>query len=565
MTAGRGITQRAALLSWLLIAVAACTEWGEGESYSPQLTPGEVPGPGGSGASTSVTAIDGGALDGGSLDGVAPDGAPGGPGGDFDVPIVAADVGGGGSGSPDGVLASDVQAAGDGGAAQPDADPNDAGGTVDGGAVDGGVADGGAVDGGVADGGTLDGGVDDGGTVDGGTVDGGAVDGGAVDGGTVDGGTVDGGAVDGGTVDGGTVDGGTVDGGVADGGVVDGGTVDGGVADGGTVDGGVVDGVVTDGGVVDVDVVDSGADTGVSDAGAVDTLNDTLADTVVDSGPLDAGSDVTDSGPIDTASDGAGPTLPDAPWTPDWGGYPDATWPSDVDVYGGTISSCFNAYSYVFVETCTGKDLSTACVNSAAQDASLHTQFLFQPLRECANTNCVPVCAKKGGDTFACIEACMGKHCAFPLFACITQGETGTKGCPDTFKCLKQYDEKIISIANKCFAPATAKAQKQLADFFACGVQPQSDSCFDQLNACYGSGNASCLGMIQCSEACPEGDEICGFQCFGQGSPKAQQQLDALWDCIFANCSDCGGPNGCSDACHSKFCQKQQTTCIFGL
>jgi hypothetical protein len=327
------------------------------------------------------------------------------------------------------------------------------------------------------------------------------------------------------------------------------------------------DGAVWDApdGVLDADAegLDGSAETqdagDVADAGDVPVLPD-----APDVWDISDGAEISDGDIQDAAETAADGLLPDAAWSPDWEGYPDASWPDGTDVYGGVITSCFNIYAYVFQEACWGKDLSTACVNSAAQDASLYTQYLFQPLRECATSLCVPGCMGASGDTFQCIQQCMGKHCSFPLFACLSQGETGTNGCPATFECLQGYKDKIISIASKCFATATAPAQKQLAAFFSCGQPPQSETCFDQLSACYGSGSVSCLGIIQCTQACAKGDDLCNFECFGQGSPKGQAQLNALWDCMFAHCSNCAGPDGCGEACHAKFCQKEQVTCLVG-
>ncbi len=160
------------------------------------------------------------------------------------------------------------------------------------------------------------------------------------------------------------------------------------------------------------------------------------------------------------------------------------------------------------------------------------------------------------------MEQCLGKHCAHPFFACLAQGETGNNDCPTTFACLGQYEDKIFSIANKCFANATSDAQKQLATFFGCGQEPKTESCFEPIAACYGSGELDCVETVKCTSACKQGDDVCGFECLGKATPKAQQKLDTLWDCIYQKCSDCNGPYGCGETCHTKLCQQEHLACI---
>ena len=385
---------------------------------------------------------------------------------------------------------------------------------------------------------------------------------------SVDGGPVsDGGAVfDGGAgFDGSPVsDNGPVSdsGSVADSGVVgdsgavfDGGPAsDGGVAfDGGPIfdsSPGFDSGPVSDSGVV----VDSGP---VLDIGPTTDAGPVADGTLVDVGVSDIGTTL-DIG-LDTTTT-SGDTWPT--WTPDWGGYGDVSFPDDVDVFGGVITSCFNLYTYAVTESCAFPDLSAACIDTAAQDGSYYSQYLFAPLQGCMKEKCVPKC--QGDSDPKCVERCLGKACATPFFACLSQGETGTNTCPTTFACLSKYEDKLFSIANKCFANATSTAQNQLATFFACGAEPQTESCINHIAACFGpSGKLGCLQVIQCAETtCAKGDEVCGFECIGKGSPSAVAKLDALWDCSLKKCSDCQGPNGCGDACTNVQCKTEQTACV---
>ncbi len=415
-------------------------------------------------------------------------------------------------------------------------------------------------------------------------VDAGGRNSGTPDAGTPDAGTPDSGTPDSGTPDAGTPDSGTPDSGTPDSGIPDAGTPDAGTPDGGQADSGVADSSLPDSGLPDSGAPDALApDVGIPDAGVPDTGAPDAGPTDVvtpdasppDALPPDAGLPdaappdvaapdvaVSDGGPSDLGPSDAAPSGDTWPtWTPDWGGYPDASFTDGSDIYGGVITSCFNLYSYAVSESCSFPDLSGACIDQAAKDGSLYSQFLFAPLQGCMKAKCVPDC-KQDPDP-KCVERCLGRECASPFFACISQGETGTNGCPETFACLDKYEDKLFSIATKCFANATSQAQQQLAGFFACGEAKQ-EGCVDHIAACYGPpGTLSCLKVIECADkTCPKGDDVCGFGCIGKGTPAATKKLDALWDCSVKQCSDCAGPKGCGDSCMQKHCNKEQLACV---
>ena len=339
----------------------------------------------------------------------------------------------------------------------------------------------------------------------------------------------DAGATDTDPPDAGGVDGGPVD--VGDVGAPDTGAPDTGATDTGPTDGGPVDSGPTDSGPTDSGPTDSGP----TDAG--------LADAVVDGG-------LADAGPTDAGAD-----VFDAAWDPDWSGYGDVSFADGSDVHGGVLDSCWSLFGIVFEETCTNNDLTVACVDAESALGSIYAQYLFEPLRKCMVANCIPKCT--GPDSKACVEQCRGKHCAYPLFACASEGVSGSQDCPTTFACMQTYENKFFSMAFHCFGKASAPAKKQLAEFFACGTEPQTDSCFDQIAACYGpTGNLTCGETIACSDNCPPGDDVCGFECIGKADADAQLKLDALWDCIIANCQ------GQPDSCISQKCPLQTTDCI---
>ena len=185
---------------------------------------------------------------------------------------------------------------------------------------------------------------------------------------------------------------------------------------------------------------------------------------------------------------------------------------------------------------CTTGDVCSggACKSGTSKvcnDGKACTDDSCDELLGCVNAN----------NTKVCIESCLFKNCTFEFMSCIASGESGPLGCPETFKCLEdpKHKDKFQTISLKCFGAATINAQKQLASFWACGQEPQVDSCLDQIATCFGTnGKATCLQTIQCSEACK--DEVCNFECIGKADKDGQAKLDALSDCAGKNCKGMG-------------------------
>ena len=67
----------------------------------------------------------------------------------------------------------------------------------------------------------------------------------------------------------------------------------------------------------------------------------------------------------------------------------------------------------------------------------------------------------------------------------------------------------------------------------------------------------SCAEIWDCYENCPDTD--CTVACHEAGSPTAQEQDNALWECIFVN--DCGAVDW---DCVAQFCGAEQQACFGG-
>jgi hypothetical protein len=350
---------------------------------------------------------------------------------------------------------------------------------------------------------------------------------------------------------------------VPDAGAPDSGPTDAGASDAGPFDSGPADTAPADTAPTDT----APADTAPADTAPADTA---LADTApADTAPADtapADTALADTALADTAPADTGAGSGDSAWHPDWGGFPDASFPDGTDIFGGVMKSCKLLYFSVFDENCKGADLSAACIDKEAKIGSQHAQFLFAPLKDCVKVNCVPKC-KGSSNTGECIQQCLGKRCAYPFFACLTEGEGGKNDCPTTLACLEspEYKDKIFKIATHCFGNAQHLAQKQVADFFACSQAPQTSACFSQIQKCYDNKNAttSCNKTIQCFEKCEKDNkgEPCTFGCIGSADAEAVKLLDAVQQCQLDNCNDCNGPKGCADTCTEKWCKNEWLAC----
>ncbi len=349
------------------------------------------------------------------------------------------------------------------------------------------------------------------------------------------------------------------------------------VADGGTgmdviaETGGGVDAVV-DSGLDTATAPDSGSDAGVDSGPALDSGMDAVvdtgpspdggADTFEDTGAVEDTGSVEDSGSVeDTGADvppvDAGADSGDAVSGSDWQGFDDATFPDSGDIYGGAVASCTDLY-LLTIESC-GYNPTVACIDQAAAVGSQYANWLYEPLHACLVETCVPLCA--GQTEGKCVEACLGKYCTNQFFSCISSGQSGKIDCAQTFGCFSQYEGKMLTIAALCYANATPSAQKALAGFVGCVSQPQTDSCMGEIAACYGSGNLSCAEVLQCTDGC-SGDGNCGFDCIGQATPAAATKLDALADCMTANCSECNGNSTCEGQCIQQSCNTEFVDCF---
>ena len=127
--------------------------------------------------------------------------------------------------------------------------------------------------------------------------------------------------------------------------------------------------------------------------------------------------------------------------------------------------------------------------------------------------------------------------------------------------------------AQGCVTAASPQAQQQFGALQQCfqasgcaqdDQQCLQSACSAQINSCSGSAGPgtptgdtlSCSGILNCLNDCGPNDEMCGQQCFGNGSPTAQQLFNSVGMC--AQNSNC--PEN-DDQCFLDTCSNEINAC----
>ncbi len=74
------------------------------------------------------------------------------------------------------------------------------------------------------------------------------------------------------------------------------------------------------------------------------------------------------------------------------------------------------------------------------------------------------------------------------------------------------------------------------------------------------TGEATCADIVDCSKSCPIYDIDCGWECYGEGSSGAQQEVHDLYKCYYQKCSDKYGD--AFKACTVQNCAVSMDACF---
>jgi hypothetical protein len=150
---------------------------------------------------------------------------------------------------------------------------------------------------------------------------------------------------------------------------------------------------------------------------------------------------------------------------------------------------------------------------------------------------------------------------------------TGAATCGQIIQCLNTCNDGDTACFNNCRAKGSPAAQSAFNALLSCAQQCQDDACLEtrcgaQLQACLNpsgpapnpdpnpnppTGGSTCGQIIQCLNACNDGDTACANNCRAKGSPAAQSAFNALLSCA-QQCQD--------DACLETRCGAQLQACL---
>jgi len=167
-----------------------------------------------------------------------------------------------------------------------------------------------------------------------------------------------------------------------------------------------------------------------------------------------------------------------------------------------------------------------------------------------------------GGDCEPCVPTCEGKECGDDgcggdcgaceggLF-CVGYVCSDAYDCGDLYACLINCDEDY-NCQDGCIGAAPPEVFEQFnaigicleaAGYFDC--MPGDDACLAagmaqcqyEMDTCF-SGALDCIGITECMGGCVSGDSGCNTVCYFSGTNEAEDDYDAMIDCVIDNCGD---------------------------
>ena len=206
------------------------------------------------------------------------------------------------------------------------------------------------------------------------------------------------------------------------------------------------------------------------------------------------------------------------------------------------------------------------CINSASIDDQMAFNNLYQCWVDVDLWGCWDLCPE-GTEYADCppdFHECMDEKdalCEDEYFECFVPGDLT---CEEIFDCFNTCPDDDTPCMQACYQSGSQEAQQAASAMWDCyeeeGVYdgwdlcpedaqstndcpPEGQECFEVAlekcqeitYACFPPGTMNCFDMSLCVYTCPEGNDDCVQDCFGEGSVEAADGWNAIINCLEDN------------------------------
>ena len=190
------------------------------------------------------------------------------------------------------------------------------------------------------------------------------------------------------------------------------------------------------------------------------------------------------------------------------------------------------------------------------------------------DTECTPNCAGRECGDDGCGDSCgeCGPNADCTAGVCV-DNTPDALDCPAVIECINASGGSQQGMTD-CIAQGTPEAQDQINDILLCiqdncsdpGMTEeefgacQQEFCSGEINACFGigTGDDTCEEVIDCLLGCTT--QECANECVGQGTPEAQEEAVAGFNCAAESCTEVGSVEEFL-ACFEESCTEEYNAC----
>jgi hypothetical protein len=122
------------------------------------------------------------------------------------------------------------------------------------------------------------------------------------------------------------------------------------------------------------------------------------------------------------------------------------------------------------------------------------------------------------------------------MYLCLISCPTGQAGSACYQECLSNGSVEALLTWDNFIACINEPDYFCIDDDEACR-QAALDACSEEFSAC-ANGDLTCSETFECLDTCASTDQVCILSCQLHGTKEAQEQFDAIIDCIVEECGD---------------------------